>query len=101
MGALRPLVLHGVYAAWGSIWELVQPLIRRQCMEARAATRSAWGVGQHMGAHAALLGVGCMRRVGAYACAMTRERRTDRERDIEEARAYILHGTAWRGVSCV
>jgi hypothetical protein len=59
-------------------------------MEARAATRSTWSAGQHMGAHVALLGVGCMRRVGACACAMTRERRTKKKKKKKKK-----HGPAY------
>jgi hypothetical protein len=43
--------------------------------------RSAWGAGQRMGACATSLDVGCMWRMGACACVVTRERRTDTEKE--------------------
>jgi hypothetical protein len=49
--------------------------------------RSTWDAGQRMGAHAASLDVGCMRRVGACACVVTKERRTDTE---ERGPAYSM-----------
>jgi hypothetical protein len=61
--------------------ELVRPLVRGS---AWALVQPAWGAGSACG----LVSVGCMWRVGAYACVVTREK--DRQREKERGPAYSM-----------
>jgi hypothetical protein len=54
-----------------------------------------------MGAHAASLGVGCMWRVGACACSMTRERRTEREKKHGPAYSMAPLGVGFHVFRCM
>jgi hypothetical protein len=89
MGACAPLVWLRMHAAQGSLWSSCSHSFGVGCGVAHESLCGhSFGVGQRMEAHVALIDVRCMRHMGACACAVTREK--DRQKEKEHGITYSM-----------